>query len=173
MTMEELHKLFPPEKRGSATISDVRLILTHLQDVGILTGIQFFEVQTIQEMYDIPNATQGDICKVADVGNGSSRTYIYDETEWKVLVEGGSGGGGPGPSLIKQTEKFIVNGTQYLNQEIDLTRIPDTSDHIFVFQNGLYLTMGTDFDYTLVGNTIVFNGDILEQGDIVTVKYSY
>ena len=169
MTLEEIDLMFPPTYSGNAQISDLRRFLTHLLESGELKGIDFYEVNDLTER-DAINASCCDICKVDDInGLGYSETYIYTEGNWVVMHSVSSGGG---PSLSKTTENFTVTAVQESNQNIQLQHIPNAGDHLFVFLNGMYLMLGNNYDYTLSGNTLVFN-NILTSGDNLAVKYSY
>jgi hypothetical protein len=37
----------------------------------------------------------------------------------------------------------------------------------------MFLTLGTNFDYTISGKDLLFNGDILTTGDLLTIQYSF
>jgi len=169
MTMEEINKLFPPEYGGPAQISDLRLALTYLNNYGELGGIEFHEVQTIADMQAL-DADQGDVCKVANDGSGQPQTYIYDNTQWKILVEPRTSGG---TQYTKTTEVFEIDSTDEAFQEIALNQTPTKFDHIFVILNGIILTEGSIYDFELVGNMIYFKDNHLTAGDLLAVKYSY
>ena len=171
MTTEEINELFPPSYGGAAQISDLRLALSKLASQHELGGVEFSEVQTIQERDEL-NPSDGHICKVHDDGTGNPQTYIFWNGLWIVLVENVNGGS-PTPTGTQVTEKFIINAQQEQDQKITLQHKPDTDFHLFVFLNGMYLTMGTNFDYTLSNTDLLFNGDILTSDDILTVKYTY
>ena len=173
MRMEEINELFPPSYGGVAQISDLRLALTRLVTTNEINGIQFYEVADIAER-DAIDAENADICKVHDSdGNGNPQTYIYWDDHWIVLVENTGGGGGPAPSGTQTTEKFTVSIQQEQDQKITLQHYPNQNFHIFVFLNGMYMTMGNDADYTISGQDLLFNGNILTTDDRLTVKYTY
>jgi hypothetical protein len=172
MTREEINEMFPPSYSGNAQISDIRLALTYLvKEDGPLSGIEFHEVATLNDMYLIQELGNGDLCKVADIGNGASQTYIWDVDAWKVLVESSSGGGGN--NYIKTTQNFTITATQAGNEEIDLDYIPVGSQHISVYVNGMYQMQGTNYDWTLSGSTVKFIPERISAGDHVAVKYSH
>ena len=169
MTPEEIDNIFPASYGGNAQISDLRLLLSKLVYNGVFEGgIEFNRVQTIQEMNQL-EATQGDICLVEHNALNNPETYIWDDNQWKVMVVvNGSGG-----SLPKITEKFIVSATDAAYQEISLINPPVLSEHLFVFLNGILLREGSGEEYTVIGNTINFEEDVIYTGDSVVVKYSY
>ena len=123
-----------------------------------LTGTEFSLDANINDLNDVdPSGVQiGQVLK-------------WSGTEW-LPANDDSGGGS---SLTKITENFEVNSIDQQNQYLDLLHIPDTSDHLFVFLNGVYMMIGNNFDYVLSSNRIVFQGGILTDGDHVSVKYSY
>jgi hypothetical protein len=262
VTREEINNLFPPSYGGNAQISDLRLMLTYLNNNDEM-GDKVFDVPDIPTR-DTLEANEGDICKVQNNEFGNPQTYIFDGNRWQILVENTGGGAisiddlndvdtsssppnnnqtlkwngtnwvpaddidtdttysagdglqlngtefslnanlnnlndvdpsgvaagqvlkwngtkwlpandnsGSGSSLTKITESFEVNTIDQQNQYLELQNIPDTSDHLFVFLNGVYLTMGNNFDYILSSNRIEFQGGILTADDIVSIKYSY
>jgi hypothetical protein len=172
MTQHEIDNLFPPSYAGVAQISDLRLALTHLAATNEIGGIHFYEVETLEERDNI-EAENGDICKVQEDENNKPQTYIYWEGLWIILVENAGNDGTPTPTGTQVTEKFVIDTIQDTAQRVTLQHRPDQDFHIFVFLNGLYLTMGSSFDYTLSGQDLVFYGGILTKDDILTVKYTY
>ena len=169
--MEEINAVFPPSYGGNAQISDLRLILKHIATVGDINGIEFYTVPNMTELYAL-EPESGDIAKVLNIGDGTSRTFIYDKDHWALLVEGAGGGGGP--SVYTQTtETFNISSVDEQAQDIAILNTPNLTQHMFVFLNGMYLTMGTNLDYTLASNVIQFTGAHITTGDILTVKYSY
>jgi hypothetical protein len=99
---------------------------------------------------------------------GQPETYIWDDDQWKILVLVPAGGGGT--SYPKTTEEFIVSDVQEQYQEIDLLKTPTPYEHIFVFLNGLVISKD---DFTVVGNSIQFVADFIQEDDSVIVKYAY
>jgi len=170
MTMEEINKIFPPEYGGNAQISDLRLILRYIESISDFNGIEFYTVPNMAELYAL-DPESGDIAKVLNIGDGTSRTFIYDKDHWAIMVESSGGGGGPSPTFMQTTEKFNVSSVDEQAQDMALLNTPNTSQHLFVFLNGMYLTMG--IDYTLTSNVIQFTGAHITAGDILTIKYSY
>jgi hypothetical protein len=169
MTREEIDKLFPPGFGGNAQISDLRLILTYLSGSGsAFGGIDFHVVADIPERDQLTGLSQGDICRVNVNNLGQPETYIWDDDQWKILVLVPTSGGGT--SYPKLTEEFIVDDTQEQYQEINLINTPTPYEHIFVFLNGLLVSRD---DYNIVGNSIQFVVDFIEEDDSVIVKYSY
>jgi hypothetical protein len=169
MTREEIDKIFPPGYGGNAQMSDLLLILTYLASSGsAFGGIDFFEVATISDRDHLQGVDQGDICRVSTNNAGQPETYIWDDEQWKILVLVPSGGGGT--SYPKLTEEFIVSDVQEQYQEINLINTPTPYEHIFVFLNGLIISKD---DYTVVGNSVQFVADFIEEDDSVIVKYSY
>jgi hypothetical protein len=172
MTMEEINKIFPPDYAGVAQISDLRLALTYLMSTNELGGIEFYEVLTLTEMYNLQDLNQGDICKVEDTGGGISKTYIYDQDQWKLLVEPVTGGGS-GPVYNKATEIFNITSTDEAYQEVALQQTPTPFEHLFVYLNGVLLAEGPGNDFTISGNVIQFEADVITEDDQVQVKYAY
>lgn len=171
MTREEIERIFDDDAYGNAQMSDLRIILTYISSFADLNSIHFFEVQTLIERNQL-DVDQGDICKVNNVsGTGASRTYIYNEGVWRLLVDN-TGSGGGGGTLLEVTENFTVGSLDAQLQEIDLQDVPDFTGHLFVFLNGMYLMMGVNYDYTTSNNTIKFEGATITQGDNLAVKYS-
>ncbi len=164
MTREEIDLLFPPEHGGNAQISDLRLLLTRLVSTDAIGGITFTEVATIAER-DALEAEDADICKVQN-----DNTYIWDGI-WKVLVENTGGGGSPSGNVT--TEKRLISTLNEQHQYMELIHIPNTQEHIFVFLNGMYLMLGTSYDYTISNNRIIFSGCRITAGDHLAVKYNY
>ena len=59
-----------------------------------------------------------------------------------------------------------------VGDEITLSFVPLTySDMIYL--NGMMLTEGADYDYTLTGNVVSFNAGVLTQTGHVLINYSY
>ncbi len=174
MTKDEINTMFPPSYGGNAQISDIRLALTYLvKEDGPLGSVEFFEVATYPDMVGLVDVKESDLCKVLDIGNGTSQTYIWDDGLWKILVESTGGGGPPPPAYDNTTENFVVTSTQAQNFEVALGQIPSGTEHIFVFLNGMYMMQGGSFDWVLIGQNIQFNPNILTQGDNLAIKYSY
>ncbi len=163
MTREEIDLIFPPSYGGIAQVSDLRLLLSKLSLDDSLGGIDYYEVNTLEERDELENVKDASICKVIGIN-----TYIYDVDTWKILVENTGGGG---PTGIKVTENFTVSTIDEMNQYKELLYIPNSQDHIFVFLNGMYLMLGSAFDYTISNNRIYFSNPITA-GDNLSIKYS-
>jgi len=73
-------------------------------------------------------------------------------------------------ALTKGNESHVIDATDEANQYIDLLQAPNLTDHLFVFMNGMYLDLGSD--YTISTNRISFIIPIA-QTDKVVFKYSY
>jgi len=170
MTTEEINELFPPTYGGVAQISDLRLALSKLASNHELGGVEFNEVSNIHER-DLLNPKDGHLCKVRNSdGTGNSQTYIYWEGFWIALTNTMESS-----SQIKtqRTERFVINTFQEQEQKITLEYKPDINYHLFVFLNGVYQTMGANFDYILSDKDLIFNGGILTYNDLLIVKYTY
>jgi hypothetical protein len=115
------------------------------------------------------NANINNLNDVDPSGVAIGQVLKWSGTQWLPANDDS----GSGSSLTKITENFEVNSIDQQNQYLDLLHIPDTSDHLFVFLNGVYMMIGNNFDYVLSSNRIEFQGGILTDGDHVSVKYSY
>ena len=73
---------------------------------------------------------------------------------------------------LQTTDQKVVDAVDEANQFIQLSHTPIPTEHIIVTLNGLVMTMGSGFDTELAGDRIIFYNHI-QQGDIVSVKYSY
>lgn len=71
---------------------------------------------------------------------------------------------------VRNRERIDV--TTIVGNAITLAFTPLTSSE-FVALNGLFLTDGATYDYTISGNIITFNGGVLTQTGHVLINYSY
>lgn len=76
------------------------------------------------------------------------------------------------PSPPPKWSEEVFNCSVIINDTITLAREPFENSQ-FVFLNGVFMTMGADFDYTITGGVIVFNSNVLTNDGHVTVKYSF
>ena len=75
------------------------------------------------------------------------------------------------PSPPPKWNEEIFESATIVGDQITLIKIPESNSQ-FVFMNGVFLTSGSLYDYTIAGSTITFNQSVLTTGH-VTIKYSY
>jgi len=75
------------------------------------------------------------------------------------------------PSPPPKWAEEVFESASIVNSQVMLSRIPESSSQ-FVFLNGLFMTIGLSYDYTITGAVVTFNSGVLTTGH-VTIKYSY
>jgi len=75
-------------------------------------------------------------------------------------------------SIVRDREIFNIPANIQIGDIITLGFTPiQFSETVIV--NGLVMTEGASYDYTISGNTITFNGGVLTQTGHILVNYSY
>jgi len=131
--------------RVVATVSDRDNIPVDRRKWGMLVGVN----------------SENKIYQLVDSGNND----LSDNTNW---VELSLAAGGSTAKPV--TDIFTLTDVDITNRYVTLTKSIDTSQHEFVFLNGILLEPGAE--YTATTNQIHFTDQvILTPGDKVIVKY--
>jgi hypothetical protein len=172
MTSQEIDEIFPPTYGGNAQISDLRLMLSKLVTNEYMSRITYTEVPDLISRDNlIPK--ESDICKVIDAGGTNPEVYIWDINTKSWTNIGTTPSQQAGAAARPLSEEFIANSSIVQSQQVIIQHIPRANEHLFIFLNGLYLSIGATADYTIIGNKITFVGNPIQLNDRIVIKYSY